>query len=117
MPAQAVWNAADSVVSSRLIYPEARAALAAARRAGRLTARLFPRALSELEGHFADLSLVELNEHVARAAGEVAERYRLRASDAIHLASALTIPAQLTVSTWDTELRRASLEAGLSVAP
>ena len=115
--AHAIWNAADTVTSARLIYPETRAALAAAQRAKRVPGRVLPSVLLSLEERFADLELIELSRIVARAAGEAAERYALRANDAIHLASALAIPEKVTVSTWDAELRRASLAAGLSVSP
>jgi uncharacterized protein len=115
--AQAIWNAADDVTSARLIYPEARAALAAARRAKRLSRHALASALHSLDERFADLELIELTPMVARAAGAAAERYELRASDAIHLASALAIPQEVTISTWDATLRRASLDAGLAVSP
>lgn len=72
---------------------------------------------AELEYRLAELDLVELSEPIARAAGDAAERHGLREGDAIHLASALTFPAELTVLTWDAELRRVSLAAGLSVSP
>jgi uncharacterized protein len=115
--AVAAWNAADYLISSRLLYPEARAALAAARRTRRLSARALMLARTELERRFAQFHLVELSERVARAAGDAAEHHGLRAADAIHLASALSVPEKVTVSTWDAELRRASLAAGLSVSP
>lgn len=104
-------------MSSRLIYPETRAALAAARRAKRLSDRLHALALLSLDERFADLDVIEMTPAVARAAGAAAERYDLQASDAIHLASALAIPEDVTLSTWDAALRRASLGAGLSVSP
>lgn len=113
----AAWNSADDVISSRILYPEARAALAAARRARRLSARTLMSARIELERRFAELEVIELSDGVARGAGEAAERHGLRGVDAIHLASALAIPEGVIVSTWDAELRRASLASGLSVSP
>jgi uncharacterized protein len=42
----------------------------------------------------------------------------LRANDAIHLASAVALRnPRLIVVSWDADLRRAALEAGLAVAP
>jgi predicted nucleic acid-binding protein len=105
------------VVSARLLYPEARAALAAARRARRLSPQALMRTRGELERRVGQLDLIELSEPVARAAGEAAERHGLHAGDAIHLASALALATHLTVLTWDGHLRRASLAAGLSVSP
>jgi len=47
----------------------------------------------------------------------VAERFQLRAYDAVHLASALVVDGGDTaVITWDTTLARAASAAGLGVA-
>ena len=54
---------------------------------------------------------------IGRAAGEAAERRALRTGDAVHLATAMAIPAEVVVSTWDDKLRRAALAEGLTVAP
>jgi len=44
-----LWGARHRVASSILSYPEGRAALAAARRAGRLSANLYGRACDDFE--------------------------------------------------------------------
>jgi predicted nucleic acid-binding protein len=62
--------------------------------------------------------LVDTRPTLIRAAGEVAEHYRLRAYDAIHLASALSLEkGDLVLATWDADLRRAAGDVGLAVAP
>jgi predicted nucleic acid-binding protein len=116
--AEALWIRADSLVSCRALYVEARAAIEGARRAGRLSKRATERVVEELELRFAKLYLVELRSPLARDAGELAERHRLHALDAIHLASALGFAdPRLVVASWDHELRRAVQEAGLGLAP
>jgi predicted nucleic acid-binding protein len=61
---------------------------------------------------------VELEPGVARAAGEVAEGFGLRAYDAVHLASALVVDEGDTlVGTGDRALATAASAAGLGVAP
>jgi predicted nucleic acid-binding protein len=109
---------ASRVASSRLLYVEARAAIAAAHRAGRMRRRVLDRVRRRLDELVDSVYFIELDALVASAAGEVAERYRLRAADALHLASAL-VPGdrRLVVASWDGELRRAALEAGLAVFP
>jgi uncharacterized protein len=77
--------------SSVLAYPEARAALAAARRAGRLTARAHDRAVAELDALDAELVIVGVDDALARRAGELADEHALRGYDAVHLASALAL--------------------------
>jgi predicted nucleic acid-binding protein len=70
-----------------------------------------------LESLLAEIDLVEVTPDLARAAGEIAERHSLRAYDAMHLASSLSLDeVGLVVVTWDAELRRAVPEAGLTLA-
>ncbi len=62
--------------------------------------------------------MIELDDTLIRAAADAAEVLQLTAGDAIHLASALTLDEpELVFATWDAELRRAALDAGLAVAP
>lgn len=116
--ARALWEAAAIPLSSRLAYPEARAALSAAARARRLTARAFAEAKRELEAYWAELDVIELAPALAALAGDLAERLALRGADAVHLTSAIIIGSpDLAVASWDHELRRAAIAAGLSVVP
>jgi hypothetical protein len=116
--ARALWASADSLTSSRVLHVEGYAALAAARRARRLSDRALARVKSDFESRLEEIDLVELRQPVARHAGELAERHRLRALDAIHLASALgRSDPELVFASWDRELRRAAAEAGLGTAP
>lgn len=116
--ALAIWERADLVFASRLLYPEVVAALSAARRAGRLAERGRRTARGEFEALWRQTQVVELDDGVARAAGELAEWLSLRAGDAVHLASALVLAdPNLTLATWDRELAHAASEAGLPVAP
>ena len=113
-----VIGSMDVVFASRIALVEGRAALAAARRAGRLTARGHATAKGDLDRAIASLRIVELHAGLARAAGEVAERFGLRALDAIHLASALALGRDNTVVvTWDRGLADAAATAGLGLAP
>jgi len=112
-----LWNSADVVLTSRLTYPEARAALAAARRAGRLSDRTHAAAKTELKRRLEASRVIELAEETAFGAGDFAESHRLRGSDAVHLASATAPRApELVFTTWDVELLHAAEAAGLSTA-
>jgi uncharacterized protein len=112
------WDEADTVVASRLVYPEARAALAGARRAERLAARGLRRAVSDLELFYAALTLIELDGALAEHAGDLAERHQLRGYDAVHLASALSVGDEnLVLVSWDRNLAAAAVMAGLNAAP
>jgi predicted nucleic acid-binding protein len=63
------------------------------------------------------LTLVGLDQALARRAGDVAAEVGLRGYDAVHLASAMLLGATTTFVTWDAELRSAAHGCGLSVAP
>lgn len=105
-------------MSSRLLYAEARASLASARRSKRIAEHACGVAHRELERRWQDLTVVEIDDELTRAAGHVSDVFGLCTGDAIHLASALELgDPGLVVATWDGELRRAALDAGLAVCP
>ncbi len=113
-----LWNAADVLLASRLTYPEVRAALAAADRSGRFAAGGSGRAHEAWERVWAAVRAIELTEEIASEAGRLAARWALRGGDAVHLASALAVPApDLVVAVWDRRLHAAALAAGLQVVP
>jgi len=115
--ADALWDASDLLVTSRLSYAEARAALAAARRSGRLTRKGMEDARSALDGRFEELDQAEVTPDLVRSAGDLAEEHGLRGYDAIHLASALSLEApELTLVTWDHDLAIAGERVGLGLA-
>jgi uncharacterized protein len=86
--AATLWGGADRAVSVRLVYPEARAALARAQRLGMLTLRQLRATVRELEARYLELDVVELDDVLARRAGHLAELHGLRGYDAVHLAAA-----------------------------
>ena len=113
--AQDVWDASDVRASSRLVVVESRAALAAAARAGRLGRAQHRAAKRELAALIDHLTLVEVTgELIADAAG-MAEVERLRGYDAVHLASALLVEAEVFTSA-DTALCEAAWRRGMHVA-
>ena len=107
--ATALWEGADRVVAVRLVYPEARAALAQARRLARLTAVEFRRAVRELDALMEQLDVVEVDDSLARRAGHLAQQYALRSYDAVHLAAADRIrDADVVVVAGDAALLSAA---------
>jgi predicted nucleic acid-binding protein len=116
--AVALWDGCDAAVSSRLAYPEVRAALAAAHRNQDLDRNGLAQA-EESWAEFWDATRpVELTPAVGRHAGDLAKESSLRGADAVHLASALALTDQsLIVAVWDRPLHAGALAAGLAVAP
>lgn len=112
-----LWSSAGPVASSILAYPEGRAALAAARRGGRLAEDGYVRAIADFEDMYMELTSVGVDEPLARSAGEYAETFGLRGYDAVHLATALDLGGgEIAFVSWDADLRAAAAEAGLAVA-
>jgi predicted nucleic acid-binding protein len=115
--AATLWDGADRVVSVRLIYPETRAALAQAERLGRLTAQQLRDLVAEFESLFEEIDLVEVDDVLARRAGELAEVRRLRGYDAVHLAAADRIrDPDVVVVAGDGALFTAAAAEGFLVA-
>ena len=115
--ASELWGTAFPAISSILSYPKGCAALAAARRGGRLTTTSHRRALQDFESLQSELSLIGIDMQLAREAGALAEKFALRGYDAVHLASALQTGSDITLVSWDHDLRRAAAESGCSIAP
>jgi predicted nucleic acid-binding protein len=115
--ADVLWDSSDMLVTSRLSYAEARAALAAARRSGRLSSRGLEQAKGGIEERFEELDQVEVTANLVRSAGELAEQHGLRGYDAVHLASALALEtSELILVTWDGDLAKAGRRVGFDLA-
>jgi len=105
-------------VSSRLAYPEVRAALAAAGRDHRLSPPDQAHAEAAWETYWAATRAVELTERVSASAGQLAAQHALRGADAVHLASLLAVSAdQCLFAVWDQRLRTAARAVGARLAP
>lgn len=115
--ADRLWATADTVTVSRLAQVEVHAALAAARRAGRIDEPQRQRAAALFDGDLAQLRIVELTVAVAAAAAELSARYALSGADAVHLASALVFGAgpSIVFATWDRRLHDAASRCGFAV--
>lgn len=111
-----LWDEAHERTSSRLLYPETRAALAQAMRGGRLTTEPLSGLVVQFDALFTGMTHVELGAELAIAAGQLAEARGLRGYDAVHLASALAAgDDDLVFATFDDRLRRAADAEGLAI--
>jgi predicted nucleic acid-binding protein len=86
--------------------------------ARRLSGRTASRARRRLEALWVSVDKVPVDDELVADAVRIANRYRLRALDAIHLAAATQVQDEdLVLATWDEELRRAAQGAGFPTAP
>lgn len=101
------------VTTSQVAYPEWRAALARRRREGTLRPKDFAAAKRAFEADWPRYVAVDATAAICRDAGDLAERYRLRGFDSVHLASfASVVGSTGTVdarfSSFDDHLNRAA---------
>lgn len=115
--AEQLWDQAEHVASVRLVYAEARAALAQAERLGRLTSRQLQRLVYQLEDLYAQLDRVEVDDALVRQAGRLAQDHALRGYDAVHLAALHRIADDQTVLvSGDHDLCAAAAALGVATA-
>ena len=115
--ASRLWDEADRVVSSRLIYAEGQAALAMALRMKRLDEQDLRSATDSFEILYGQLLLVEVTEPVVRSAGDLAWQFGLRGYDAVHLASMRVVAdPELVLVAGDRSLLAAAEALGIAVA-
>jgi predicted nucleic acid-binding protein len=113
--AQRLWLESDYLVCAEIGYAEARAALASARRGGRLDADELSTAKAELDTLWAQLDVVPVNTELVWAAADLAEIEGLRGYDAVHLAAAVAGGATVVASA-DAELLAAAQRRRLAVS-
>ncbi|BCS35958.1 hypothetical protein TBR22_A51930 [Luteitalea sp. TBR-22] len=102
---------ADVVITLSLAYTEARAALARRRRD--LAPRQHAEAKRAFLGLWPALLVYDVDDGLCRRAGELAEQYRLRAYDSLHLAAYEAVardaaPEPVMFSSADAALNRAA---------
>jgi predicted nucleic acid-binding protein len=115
-----LWEGATEAFASLVGYPELRGSVSRAARAGRIQRDDYPTTRLDLEQMWGELAAIRLDGRLARLAGTLADKHGLRALDAIHLASALSIAAPddpLTFVTFDRRLAEAAMAEGLTVLP
>lgn len=110
-----IWDATDFIASVGLVEVEARAALAAAERDHRITRSQHRAATADLALLLDELAIVEVTQDVLRHAADLAEEEALRGYDAVHLAAAIAVEAEILTSA-DESLCAAAVRCGLHVA-
>ena len=114
-------NQAIVVATSAIAYPETRAALARRRRERALSPAAFAFATRAFEDDWSRYLAVDVSASICREAGGLAERYRLRGYDSVHLASYLEVARragarETRFSSFDQRLNRAARAAVRTMA-
>ena len=113
--ARAVWDASDLLFTGVISYVEGRAALAAARRSGRLGGSPYRTAVEQIDQLWRQFNVVDVDRPLVRRAAVLAEHEVLRGYDAVHLATALAARCDVLASA-DADLCDAAARHGLLVA-
>jgi predicted nucleic acid-binding protein len=113
----ALWLGAERIVSSLLLYPEARSALGRAVRTRRLDSEKLDGARSLAERLWRDIDRIVPTDGLVRHAGGLAEEHALRAYDAVHLASLLSMTSdELVLVAGDGDLLVAAAACEITTA-
>ena len=119
---QELVQTASLVVTSQVAYPEARAALARRRRERILRPKAFAAAKRALDADWPRYVAIAATGTLCREAGDLAERYRLRGFDSIHLASFAEVlrgnqgSTDVHFSSFDDRLNRAARRLSRTVS-
>ena len=109
----ALVSDAAIIATSAITYVETRAGLARLRRDGALTGAKFTLAKREFEQQWPSYMKLDATDALCRTAGELAERYRLRGFDSVHLATFAEVarragPRETRFSSFDDRLNQAA---------
>ena len=109
-----IWNLSDEKVCSQLTRTEMHSALMRKVREGSVSASAVRGRLNAMDKLFADVVLVDITSEVIDASCELVKELPLKSADAIHLATALMVRADL-FSSSDKRLCAAASESGIAV--
>ena len=119
-------NEASIIATARVAYPETRATLARGLREETLALSAYKEAVMNFIADWPSYFVLELTDSVMYKAGELAEHYKLRGFDSIHMASVLTLAGfmavegskeHLIIGCWDKGLAEALKAYGFTVFP
>ncbi len=100
-----LWDAADRVAAARIVYVEARAALAMAERQERVSRRQANAARRAIDDLWVVIDVVELDHELMTTAAQLARTHALRAYDATHCAAAIAVnDPELVAASGDARL-------------
>ena len=111
-----LWDGADRVLATRLVYIEAAAALAQAHRRGRISEQEARDARSILNDLWSSFDVIELDGDLVALAATMATEHSLRGYDATHCAAAMIANAvDLVAGSGDARLLAAWGAEGIAV--
>jgi predicted nucleic acid-binding protein len=108
---KSIVNEAEIVATSIIAYTETRAAFSRKFRERGITEKEYKRIKREFEKDWEKYFILLLTLEAAKSAGDLAEKHNLRAFDALHLASALSLKDRILLSSLFSSSDRKLCEA------
>lgn len=112
---------ATVAATCQIAYAETRAAFSRSWREGLLSESDYRRTIALFRTDWDRYLALAVSDKIVLLAGDLTEYHHLRAFDAIHLASLITLRQQtqepVTALCWDTRLKSAMCDCGFSVLP
>ena len=113
---RSVVDQAELIATSAIAYVEARAAFVRRRHEGGLSAGEYRRIIRDLDADWVRYLVVGVTDSLIRESARLAEAHRLRAYDAVHLASAAAVHGRLAepvvFASWDLNLEKVAKGEG-----
>jgi predicted nucleic acid-binding protein len=109
-----IWKLSNEKVCSHLTRTEMHSSLMRKVREGSVLVSAVPAHLGALDRLFADVILIDITSDVIDSSCELVKEFPLKSADAIHLATALMVRADL-FSSSDKKLCAAASESGIAV--
>lgn len=112
-----LWNLADAVTTTRLLYVETAAALARALRSGRVSVSKLRTALHNLDELWPEFAIVELDAELTQRAAQLAVKSSLRGYHAVHCAAVEQLAdSDLVAASGDHALLAVCRDLGVATA-
>jgi predicted nucleic acid-binding protein len=110
---KSISEQAAVISTSKIAYPEARAAFALKQKEGAFPLKSLRKIVEELNRDWECYFAIEITDGLIRLAGDLAEKYLLRGFDSIHLASAIHLKDKTRSETYFSSAdRRLNESAG-----
>jgi predicted nucleic acid-binding protein len=114
---RAAMDTSERVATCRVAYAEVFAALARARREGRLADASYRSVRADFRRQWPTFFIVDVDQQLVENAAGLLERHALRGFDALHLAAALEFEREATFACWDARLWSAAAGLGFPMIP
>jgi predicted nucleic acid-binding protein len=114
-------NNSDIVATSKISYVETSAAFVRNREESAITEKNYHQVIRDFKADWDACYTIEISESILYLAGDLTDIHKIKALDAIHLASSLILSRRLqdpvVFACWDSLLWKAAKKEGFNMAP